>query len=119
MKNYLYEDLYLTEDRHWWHLSKRRIVEYYLKKLLKDKTDANMLDVGCGTGKNLELLSSYGTAWGVDISSDALLYCRKRGLKRIKKANVTALPFKDNSFDIITALDILEHVDDRRALQEL
>lgn len=111
--------MYATEENHWWHIAKRRIVEEYIKNLVKDKKQVKILDVGCGTGKNMELLSHYGTVYGVDISAKALSYCKKRGLTNLKKADITKLPFQNNFFDIIIALDILEHVDDHKAVKEL
>lgn len=70
-----------------------------------------ILDVGCGTGANLEMLSSFGEAEGVDISEEALTFCKSKGLK-VQKGLVEELPFEDDSFDVVTGLDVIEHLDD-------
>ncbi len=70
-----------------------------------------ILDVGCGTGANLEMLSQFGDAEGVDVSDDALEFCRAKGLK-VHKGLAEELPFEDGEFDIVTALDVVEHLDD-------
>ena len=70
------------------------------------------LDIGCGTGANLLMLSKYGDAEGVDISDDALAFCRERGLQKLKKGAAEELPYRDSEFDLITALDVVEHLDD-------
>ncbi len=70
-----------------------------------------ILDVGCGTGANLEMLSQFGAAEGVDVSDDALEFCRKKGLK-VQKGLAEEMPFPDKSFDVVTALDVVEHLDD-------
>ncbi len=70
-----------------------------------------ILDVGCGTGANLEMLSNFGEAEGVDVSDEALTYCQSKGLK-VKKGLAEDLPFEDGAFDIVTGLDVIEHLDD-------
>jgi SAM-dependent methyltransferase len=70
-----------------------------------------ILDVGCGTGANLEMLSQFGNAEGVDVSDDALEFCRRKGLT-VQKGLAETLPYDDGSFDVTTALDVVEHLDD-------
>ena len=70
-----------------------------------------ILDVGCGTGANLEMLSRFGRAEGVDVSDEALEFCRSKGL-RVHKGLAEDLPFADEEFDLVTGLDVVEHLDD-------
>ena len=70
-----------------------------------------ILDVGCGTGANLEMLSEFGSAEGVDVSDKALEFCKSKGLK-VHKGLAEELPFEDEEFDVVTALDVVEHLDD-------
>jgi SAM-dependent methyltransferase len=70
-----------------------------------------ILDVGCGTGANLEMLSRFGNAEGVDVSDEALTFCKSKGL-RVHKGLAEELPFDDETFDIVTGLDVIEHLDD-------
>src|SRR6185436_19940449 len=72
----------------------------------------NILDVGCGTGANLEMLSQFGMAEGVDVSAEALEFCRERGLQQVKQGAAEALPYANDSFDLVTGLDVVEHLDD-------
>ena len=114
----LYEDMYKTEDSHWWHKSKRRFVEQFITTYVQKKK-ITILDVGCGTGKNMERLSHYGEVWGVDLSEEALSFCKKRNLTRVKKGEAEKLPFKKGTFDVVCVLDVLEHVDDKLAVKEI
>lgn len=57
------------------------------------------------------MLSQYGDAEGVDVSDDALEFCRKKGLK-VQKGLAEKLPYDDATFDLTTALDVIEHLDD-------
>ncbi len=75
------------------------------------KPALRILDVGCGTGGNLEMLSEYGSAEGVDVSEEALDFCRSKGLK-VRKGLAEKLPFDDEVFDLVTGLDVVEHLDD-------
>ena len=58
------------------------------------------------------MLSEYGEAEGVDISEDALAFCRERGLDKVSLGAGEKLPYEDGTFDLVTALDVVEHMDD-------
>ncbi len=76
------------------------------------RTDLEILDAGCGTGLMLQELNALGNARGVDISQDALDFCRQRGLDRVELGDVARMPYQSGTFDVVTALDVIEHVDD-------
>lgn len=118
MKKYLYNDLYNLEERHWWHINKRELSAQILTKFLLKK-NLKLLDVGCGTGKNMEFFKFLGQVWGVDHSEEALRFCHKRGLEKIKKGLAEDLPFKKGFFDLLTMFDVLEHTDDEKAMKEV
>lgn len=118
MQKYLYRDLYQLEESHWWHISKRALVSFFIKQNISG-TDIKILDVGCGTGKNMEAFGKYGNCFGIDHSSDAIAFCKKRGIKKAFLGSAEKIPFTKHSFDLITALDVLEHVDDLKSLKEI
>ena len=60
----------------------------------------------------LAYLARYGSAEGVDIDAEAIDYCHARGLKKVTQAPAESLPFDDGTFDLVTALDVVEHTDD-------
>lgn len=118
MRNDLYGDMYETESHHFWHIAKREYVEMMIKKYTEKKVK-NILDIGCGTGKNMEELSKIGTVFGVDSSSEALGFCKKRGIVRLKKGFAEKIPYESERFDVVTILDVLEHVNDKGAVTEM
>lgn len=118
MEKYLYQDLYKLETKHWWHLSKRKTAIMLLKKYL-NSNQPNILDIGCGTGQNVKAFSKLGESFGIDNSKDALLFCRKKGLKNVALGSANKIPFKDNTFEVVTLLDVLEHVKEDTALVEI
>lgn len=123
MQQHTYAILRRVEERHWWFVGRRRIIRSFLERLCRDLKAArveqgrggpalNILDVGCGTGANLEMLSQFGEAEGVDVSGDALSFCQGRGLTNVKQGAAEALPYEADSFDLVTGLDVVEHLDD-------
>ncbi len=117
MRKDLYQELYERETKHWWHLAKRNLVREVLNRFRRAKS-AKILDLGCGTGANLEMLGRFGTAWGVDSSPEALRFCRKRGLENVRLGSAQNTPFRGEIFEVVTALDLLEHTDDAAVLRE-
>lgn len=114
MQQHTYGIMYKVEGSHWWFAGRRAILESFLRQIVEKLKVAKpqILDVGCGTGANLEMLAQFGEASGVDVSEDALEFCRKRGLNSVKHGLAENLPFEDASFDLVTALDVIEHLDD-------
>lgn len=120
MQRHTYRIMREVEDSHWWFAGRRRILESFVARIVSDLDlppggRPRILDVGCGTGANLEMLAAFGDAEGVDISEDALAFCRERGLTRVRRGAAEALPYEDAQFDLVTALDVVEHLDDDRA----
>jgi SAM-dependent methyltransferase len=71
----------------------------------------------------LEPYASGGRVAGIDLSPDALAFCRGRGLRDVAQASVTALPFADSSFDLVTSFDVLVQLpgegSDEKAMREM
>src|SRR2546429_3049427 len=114
MQQHTYSIMYEVEERHWWFVGRRKIINSFVGSICQElgKRKPRILDVGCGTGANLQMLAKYGAAEGVDVSSEALDFCRARGLSKVKQGAAEALPYEDASFDLVTGLDVVEHLDD-------
>ncbi len=110
MEKDAYRQNYEFDKVHFWFLARRAILLGLMGQWLSGRHAPKILDVGCGTGANLELLRSLGPVTGVDSSEDALNFCRKRGLRPVVKGAAEKLPFKKESFDVVVALDLLEHL---------
>jgi SAM-dependent methyltransferase len=120
MQQHTYAIMREVEDSHWWFAGRRRILESFVARIVGDLSlpkgaRPRILDVGCGTGANLEMLARFGDAEGVDVSEDALAYCRARGLANVQSGAAESLPYADETFDLVTALDVVEHLDDDAA----
>lgn len=123
MQQHTYAIMDRVEDSHWWFVGRRAILETFMRQIVdrfgsrlqaadgSGTQNLRILDVGCGTGANLEMLSQFGSSEGVDVSDDALEFCRKKGLT-VQKGLAETLPYEDGTFDVSTALDVIEHLDD-------
>ena len=113
------QEMYDVEADHWWFSGKRLLMRRLLGERLH-RRDLRLLDVGCGAGANAVELASYGEVVASDRSLDALGFVRSRGIAKVVAASAPELPFASGSFDVVTAYDIIEHVeDDARFLAEL
>jgi len=103
-----------VEDVHWWFVARRRILLSILNQYIGGDTAGRrrILDVGCGTGTMLGYLAQFGDAEGVDVDAEAVGYCHARGLKHVSQSPADRLPFDSDTFDLVTALDVIEHIDD-------
>ncbi|HEX8054580.1 MAG TPA: class I SAM-dependent methyltransferase [Thermoleophilaceae bacterium] len=112
MDTTFYSEYYEIEDRHWWFVGRREVLMRVLADHLEPGRDRRILDVGCGTGTMLAHLGRFGTAQGVDASEEAVAFCHQRGLDDVGLLDDGPLPFGDDTFDLVTAFDVIEHVDD-------
>jgi SAM-dependent methyltransferase len=121
MEAFEYIAMATAQRRHWWFRGKRRIVAAMIERFAGRTQGIRSLEVGCGTGANLELLASHGESHGVDVEPLALALARRAGAPNLACARAGALPFPDATFEVVALLDVLYHrrVDDLdRALAE-
>jgi SAM-dependent methyltransferase len=116
-----YGRMYALEETQWWYAGMRAITASILSPALSDRPAGRVLDAGCGTGNNLKHLAVWGRPIGVDLSEEALRFCRSRGVT-VARGSLLQLPFAAGSFDLVTSFDVIYHrwvTDDRAALAEL
>jgi len=110
-----YKEMDKLEKFHWWFIYRQNVLKFILKKYLfnLDK-NAKIVDIGCGTGGNVQLLSEkYTNVYGIDNNELAIKYCKEKLLKNIMKGELPDLSvIEDNSADLILLFDVLEHVEE-------
>jgi SAM-dependent methyltransferase len=104
-----YEIMFRAEETHWWYRALHRLIFDQLEKFLPDWREKTILDAGCGTGAILQRLGNVQRNVGVDLAAEALEFCRARGLTNVQQADVSALPFADESFDAVISASVLYH----------
>jgi SAM-dependent methyltransferase len=121
-----FEHLFALEENFWWFSGMREITSALLDPVCQPRHRRMILDAGCGTGGNLEWLQRYagdGKVFGIDLSPDALKFLLSRGHRLAAGGSVTALPFGDAHFDLVTSFDVLGQLPhqggDEQALGEM
>jgi ubiquinone/menaquinone biosynthesis C-methylase UbiE len=104
-----YAYLYDLEEDLWWFAGMREITAVLLDPVFSTSAGPMVLDAGCGTGGMMTWLTRYSPqrVIGIDLSPEALNFCRDRGLETIARASVADLPFPDSVFDLVTSFDVL------------
>ena len=114
-----YQKMYEMEDKYWWFIGRRQLVNYLVRPNVPKKS-AILFDIGCGTGRNLKSFAKCCRTIGSDYSMDALRLARKRGMANVFSCDAQAIPVRSDSVDIVTALDVLEHIrNDMGAIEEV
>jgi SAM-dependent methyltransferase len=110
-----YRVMFEVEDHYWWYRGMREFLRSLLARYAPP--NAMILDGGCGTGANLQLLQAYGTAIGIDLSDKAIGFSRARGIpaERTLLASLNDLPFRDDYFDLAISFEVICNIPDDAA----
>lgn len=109
-----------VERVHWFYRGKRALARQWLEHLVAPSPETELLDCGCGTGLFAKEMSTSCRVTAVDDHEEALSLARRNlSPEHCFSGSATILPFPDAAFDAVTALDVLEHIqDDKKALAE-
>lgn len=97
----------LAEQRHFWFRGFRYFTTPMLERAAAGRTNLKLLDCGCGTGNNLDLLDRFGRSFGFDFTASGLVFGHQSGRTRLARASIGQIPFADSSFDIVCSFDVL------------
>ncbi len=116
MQEIIYHTNFKLENEYWWFIARNQI----LKKVVLDFTKINqnqyLLDVGCGTGAFAAEFNKITNVIGIDTSRLALDYASKRGLTNLMNCYLNEFPKDKYQPDVITFLDVIEHIDDDKSV---
>ncbi len=116
-----YKQFLELEREHWWFRGRRSVYFGILKHHLAGQRPKRVLDFGCGLGGFLEGLGELGEkVFPADISVESLAHCTDRGYPGGVVSDGYALPYEDESFDLVCMFDAIEHIEDaERVLREI
>jgi SAM-dependent methyltransferase len=117
----LLELTYRAEQSHFWFRGFRQYVRPALARATAGVTAPRILDCGCGTGSNLEMLRPFGTAVGFDLARIGAEFARAHG-HRVAQASISDIPFRSGVFDLATSFDVFQTLPDaveRAAIAEM
>lgn len=105
-----YKRMFDAEENHWWYVSlHEQICSFIAAERLKRGKPLHILDVGCGTGRLMQLMKPYGRVEGFDMADLAMEFCAQRGLENISKANLNDVTLEESRYDVITSIDVIYH----------
>lgn len=108
-----------VDGQHFWFKGKNLLINYLLSKASQFK-NAKILNVGVGTGEDLGTIKKFGSVYVLDVDEQALDMIPEHAVVEKKMADVCAIPYPDNSFDIVVAFDVMEHVqNDQKMADEI
>ena len=121
MERIVYDRMAELDDRHWSYRARRAILATLIARRLRLPANPRILEIGCGTGHNLEMLQRFGTADGIEIDPAARALAAERLGRPIGDAPLPALNgVEDGAYDLVAILDVLEHVEaDKEALESI
>ena len=113
MERSVYKEMAELDQRHWWYCARRQVLADLIRREAMPPANGRLLEIGCGTGHNLEMLKSYGSLEASELDRCARAVANKRLPRKVKSAKLPDLSmFKRNGYDLIALLDVLEHVPD-------
>ena len=106
---------------HWWYVARRRILAALIAREVAFPEGARILEIGCGTGHNFEMLRNFGRIDAIEVDGEARALASKRLGHAVGDAPLPELAgIPDRTYHLIALLDVLEHVDaDRAALESI
>jgi SAM-dependent methyltransferase len=116
MERKVYDQMAELDSRHWWFTARHRILEGIIERIVKPPKDARILELGAGTGHNLEMLSRFGSVEASELDPGAReLAAQRLGRPVVEAALPDLSMFSAATYDLIALLDVLEHVPDDRS----
>lgn len=116
MERIVYDRMAELDSRHWWYRARREILARVIERHAQPPAGARILEIGCGTGHNLDMLGRFGTVDGVEMDDAARAVASERLGRPARMATLPALEgVERGAYDLVALLDVLEHVEEDRA----
>ena len=71
MERIIYDRMAALDQTHWWYVARRQILSDVIGRIIKPPTNAKILEIGCGTGHNFEMLGAFGAVDGLEVDDAA------------------------------------------------
>jgi SAM-dependent methyltransferase len=116
MERVVYEQMAELDQRHWWYVARREVIAALIRNDVRPPANARVLEIGCGTGHNLAMLSEFGHVDALELDDEARAVAEKRLGRKVMSAPLPGLSgVPQKHYDLIGAFDVVEHIEDDRA----
>lgn len=113
MERAAYREMADLDQRHWWYRARRKVLEQLIRREVHPPNEARILEIGCGTGHNLEMLGRFGRVDAIELDDESRAIAQGRLGRDIMSERLPELSgIADRHYDLIAALDVIEHIDD-------
>lgn len=111
METSAYEEMAQVQRSHWWFKARREILADQIKRLGLDK-NADLLEIGCGPGGNIEMLKEFGNVSAIELDDFAREYATGLTGVKVVRDQLPTLASISQQFDLVCMFDVLEHVEE-------
>jgi SAM-dependent methyltransferase len=116
MERLVYRQMAELDQQHWWYRGRRSVLCELIRRTAMPPANARILEIGCGTGHNLPMLGKFGSIDAVELDDEARAIAERRLGREVMSARLPELAgVRDSYYDLVAALDVIEHIDDDRA----
>lgn len=113
MERSVYREMAELDQRHWWYRARREVLAGLIRREAMPPPKARILEIGCGTGHNLEMLGQFGRLDALELDDEARAIAERRLGRKAMSASLPELAgVRNRHYDLIAALDVIEHIDD-------
>lgn len=108
----LFREMAALQNAHWWFAGRRVVLAAVISRMRLPE-NPHILEIGCGTGANLEMLRTFGQLSAMELNDGARRFSAALAMCPVKPGALPEpVPYADESFDLICLLDVLEHIEE-------
>ena len=115
MERLAYREMAELDQKHWWYRARRRVLSDLIRREVAPPPGARILEIGCGTGHNFEVLKQFGSVDAIELDDESRAIAEERLGRSIMTSPLPELAGVRGDYDVIAALDVIEHIDDDAA----
>lgn len=115
-----YKEYYDLERSNWWFTARLEILKSQIEIMFPHKNDLNILNIGVATGATSQMLEMFGKVKSIEYDEVCFNFVKEKLQIDIEQGTILDIQFPENSFDLVCAFDVVEHVeDDQLAVKEM